>query len=196
MPNQALSNKKRPKNLSDGFLEAFRDLGSGVVKDVKQSVFGSSPSINQGEFGPSVNLYRQENDLENQYRRQWLRSEQVRREEQILFSRQQKETQTHVVQLQQEIKGLAKATGELARQVDISAMQVAADAPASIYHLNFFEQLKRLVAKLRTQINESAVWLAEFNKKSKKRTAYWGGVKKQGAKFLLSQDRYMATQAG
>jgi len=196
MANQSISNKKRPKILSDGFLEAFRDLGTGVAKDIKQSVFGNTPPPSMSEYGPSTNLYQNEANLENKYRQQWIRSEQIRRSEQVLYTRQQKETEQHVVQLQQEIKGLAKATGELARQVDISAMQVSADTPASTYHLNFFEHLKRLIRQLKTQINDSVVWLGEFNKKSKKRNAYWGGVKKSGSKFLLSQDRYVATQAG
>ena len=197
MANQPLANtKKRPKNLSDSFLEAFRGFGSSVTKDIKQSLLGGSPQPPAGEYPSSADLYRNEANLENKYRQQWLRSEQIRREEQVLFSRHQKETQNQVIQLQQEIRGLAKATGDLSRQVDISAMQVPAEPVASAYHLNFFEHLKRLIRQLKTQINESAVWLAEFNKKSKKRIAYWGGVKKQGSKFLLSQDRYMATQAG
>lgn len=197
MANQTFNNKKRGKGgLRDNFLEAFRDIGTGVVSDAKQAVFGGSSPSPSGEYSPSADLFRNEADLENKYRRQWLRSEQIRREEQILFSRQQTETQQHVTQLQQEIKGLAKATGELARQVDISAMQVSSETSISTYHLNFFEHLKRLIRQLKTQINESAMWLSEWNKKAKKKNAYWNGVKRSGSKYLLSQDRYMATQAG
>jgi hypothetical protein len=196
MANSSINNKKHLKGVRDNFLEAFRGIGGGVVSDAKQAILGGSNSTSGSEYTSSSDIYRSEADLENKYRQQWLRSEQIRRSEQVLYTRRQKETEQHVIQLQQEIKGLAKATGDLARQVDISAMQVSTDAPASIYHLNFFEHLKRFVRQLKTQINDSAVWLAEFNKKSKKRNAYWGGVKKQGAKFLLSQDRYVATQAG
>ena len=189
-----VSSKKRSRKLSDSFLEAFRDLGAGMAKDARQSLLGSNDSNSQPQ-NPQE-LYQKENSLENKYKQQWIRSENIRREEQTLFSREQKETQNQVMALRDEIQSLAKATGNLAKQVEISAVQTPENIQLGSYHINFFRHLKALIKSLRSQINESAMWLESWNKKSKKQNAYWGGVKKSGAKFLLSQDRYVATQAG
>jgi len=65
-----------------------------------------------------------------------------------------------------------------------------------VYHLNFFERPKQAIIIFRKKIEDSASWLALFNQRAKKRGYYWTQFKKSGTKFLLSQERYMATQAG
>lgn len=159
------------------------------------SPFSKPKSFGGSELGNnSETLFQKESDLEKRYQEQLQRSEQIRREEQILFTQKERQTQQQVKALQEEIKGLGKATGELAREAQIAAMQ---EAPlAGKYHVNFFERLLRMVAKLKSQVQESACWMAAWNQKAKKRNYYWRQFKKSGSKFMLSADRYSSTQAG
>lgn len=201
-------NKKNPSG--DSFLEAFRDLGSNTSSTIKDDLFKkgaqdifnslspfpnvpSSSESSKGDFEPSA----RESDLENRYRQQVSNLEVIHREEKVLFTREQRETQNQVSSLQQEIQKLAKSTAELAseaKQAEISAMQ---EAPlVGAYHVNFFTKLRKLIASLREQIHESSIWLNSWNKKAQKRNHYWNQFKKSGSKFLLSSDRYTATQAG
>jgi len=198
---------KRNNQNKDSFLEAFRDLGSDLAStatdnlvkpglgDIKNELFpftrpGSAPEPTI----PQINNFDREKAFEARYRSRLQRTEIVHREEKILFTRQQKETQRQVNMLQEEIKKMAKTTGDLAKEVEVASMQnipVAGD-----YHVNFLTRLRKLIASLRSQIQESSYWLASWNKKAQKRNFYWGQFKKSGSKFMLSADRYMATQAG
>jgi len=209
MKNLKLNNLKT-NNTKDSFLETFRDVGSSVVSTTKEDLLKKGAGDIFGGFSPfgrpqssgesdaySADLYQKETGLEKKYRSQWQRAEVIRKEERVLFTRQQKETQEQVRLLQEEIKNLAKATSELAseaKQAEIAAIQ---EAPTvGKYHLDFFGKLRKLIAALRSQIQESSYWLAAWNKKAKKKNYYWGQFKKSGSKFMLSADRYMSTQAG
>jgi len=201
-------NKNRKIN-TDSFLEAFRDLGSHSLNNFKENII-KSPGKNlvdaftgQGqanaETGESRNfspdLFDQEAELEKKYLRQahW-QAEIVRKEEQVVYSRQDREVKLQVQSLQNEIQQLVKDSGQLAQEVQVASLQMPAEAGK--YHLVFFEKLKNLIKALRGQIQESAQWLAEFNKKSKKRNFYWGQFKKKGTSFSLSMDRNVSTQTG
>ena len=189
--NKPANNKKRQAMKSDSFLEAFRDLGS----DFASSLTGN-PATGQSEAGPDhyESLYQRESDLEKKYRSQLRQVETIKREEKILFTRQEKEAQQQVKALQEEIKTLAKATADLAHEVEIAAQQ---ETPtAGKYHVTFFEKLLASIKVLRKQVQESSYWLASWNKKAQKRNYYWGQFKKSGSKFSLSADRYTSTQAG
>lgn len=210
MKNFKSGTQNKKNSSADSFLEAFRDLGSdtsNVVKDDllkkgAQDIFSSlspfpkAPSSTESSasgFVPS----EKESELEKRYRSQVSNLETIHREERVLFTREQRETQNQVSNLQEEIKKLAKSTAELAseaKEAEISAMQ---EAPlVGAYHVNFFIRLRKLIAGLREQIHESSLWLASWNKKAQKRNHYWNQFKKSGSKFLLSSDRYTATQAG
>ena len=93
-----------------------------------------------------------------------------------------------------ELKQIATSTKTLTKEVEVAAMQ--APVEAGVYHVNFFEKLRRALVELRKRVEESATWLAAFNQKSKKRNYYWAQFKKSGTKYTLSADRYMATQVG
>ena len=201
------NSKRLPHN--DSFLEAFRDLGNDFTatasknlkagaKDIKDSLFPfPKPDDDDDEKYPGNLFSSREAELEKKFRSQTRQVEIIHKEEQILFTREQRETQQQVKSLQAEIQKLAKATADLAseaRQAEVTTMQ---ELPVvGTYHLNFFEQLRKAIAALRSQIQESSYWLSSWNKKAQKKNYYWGQFKKSGSKFLLSSDRYMATQAG
>ena len=195
---------------SDSFLEAFRDLGNNAVdtfkndvvrktaKDIGGTFMGSnvsSPSISGSEFNDFPDIYQKESELEKKYQRQarW-QAEIAKKEEHVLFSRTDRETKLHVQALQQEIHQLAKATNELAKEAEIASFQIPSEA--GTYHISFFEKLRNLIKSLRSKIQESSMWLAEWNKKAKKKNFYWGQFKKSGTNFMLSGDRQVATQTG
>ncbi|MCL5090979.1 MAG: DUF5660 domain-containing protein [Patescibacteria group bacterium] len=197
---------KKFNSNNDSFLEAFRDIGGDFANTAKndllkkgtQDIFDSlSPfSKAKGEenkpFPPFPGA--RENEWERKYHSMTRRTEVVHREERVLFTRQQKETQQQVKALQQEIVSLAKATDDLAREVETAAIQ---ETPVvGSYHVSFFERLRTLLKRLRAEIQESSFWLSAWNKKSQKKNHYWNQFKKSGSKFLLSSDRYMSTQAG
>ena len=82
----------------------------------------------------------------------------------------------------------------MSKEVEIAAMQ--APVEPGVYHLNFLEKLRETIIFLSKSIKESFNWLAVCNSRAKKRSHYWSQVKKSGTKYMLSQERYMATQAG
>lgn len=206
MKNSKLSNAKR--NPKDSFLEAFRDIGSDTISSFKDDLFKDGAKDIFNSFSPfgqnssdqkpnSFDPYAKESGLEKRYQTNVSRLEVVKREEKVLFTREQRETQQQVVSLQQEIQKLAKSVAQLGSEVkeaEITAMQ---EAPVvGTYHINFFTRLRKKIADITSEIKDSSFWLDSWNKKAQKKNYYWGQFKKSGSKFMLSSDRYVATQAG
>jgi len=196
---------------SDSFLEAFRDLGKAVVDGAKNDLIkktgdnivssftpGPKPISGSLESGQSVNfsdIFSKEEELKEKYRKQarW-QAEIARKQEQIVYARQDRETQLQVQALQHEIQQLVKVSGELSKEVETAAFNLPPEAGR--YHINFFERLRNLIKALKSKIQESSYWLAEWNKKAQKRNYYWRQAKKQESSFLLHHDRQVATQTG
>lgn len=190
--------KKEKRYSPDNFLEVFKDLGSNVVNSFKNDIINkpSSMSFSSPDADSFSNdLLQKESELEAKYKKQirW-QAEIIRKEEKILYSRKDNEIKLQVRALQDEIQQLARATNQLSNEVEVAALQVTPEA--GTYHLNFFERLRNLIRALKSKIQESAFWLAEWNKKAKKRNYYWAQVRKSGSKFMLSGDRQVATQTG
>lgn len=199
---------QNPKN--DFFIESLRGIGNSAVNSTKNdllkpgvkdifdsfSPFSFPTNTNQRPSqGENPNL---EADFwEKKYRQQAKQNEQlkvVKREETIVFTREQRETQSQVKGLQEEIQKMAQATGELAHEVQVATMQQ--EVKPGVYQLNFLQRLYLLIKKMRSEIQESSYWLASWNKKTQKKNGYWGKFKKSGSSFSLHHDRAVATQAG
>ncbi|HUV42326.1 MAG TPA: DUF5660 family protein [Patescibacteria group bacterium] len=196
--------KNRKPVLRDNFIENLRDFGSGFGHSIAQDVIEGLPStaldqISQrkrsGTLQPNetLNLKRtqEQERIPYQYRRELNR---IRQEERFVFKQSEQKTQLQIKAIQEELKRLALSTKELSKEVEIAATLEPVEP--GIYHLNFLERLKRAIELFREKIEESANWLNLFNQRTKKRNYYWGQVRKSGTKFMLSQERYMATQAG
>ena len=206
--NNSKSNvpKKKFDPRDNSFLESLRSIGSGTVSSAKNdlvkpgvrdifdsfSPFKSTPSGDSREFPKDP--FANERFWEEKYKKLQRQHEVVGREEKVIFTRQERETQTQVKNLQDEIRKLATSTGELAREVQVATMQE--EVNPGTYHLNFLQRLSLVIKNLRTQVQESSSWLACFNKKSKKKNGYWNQFKKSGSSFSLHHDRSVATQAG
>lgn len=197
------SKKKRPVS-SDNFLEKLRELGEGLGDSVAQDVIEGIPSTaadqifgrkKSGTLKPNEALSLDEIKEREQFRRQLNREFfQVRQEERLVFKQEEQRTQLQIKAIQEELKKLVESTKDLVKEVEIASKLEPVEP--GVYHLNFFERLKQLIVTFRKKIEDSASWLSLFNQRAKKKGYYWTQFKKSGTKFLLSQERYMATQAG
>ena len=200
-----VNNGKQSKAVNtDSFLEALRDLGSDfgssisndLVQKGSRDIYENFFPFKKSDKGESQNYFQnpQERGENVFYQRKIRQAEIVHKQEVLLFSNEQKETQKQVAALQDEIRQLAKATGDLAREANQAAIN---DVPvAGKYHQNFFEILLKVIKNLRSQIQESSFWLSSWNKKAQKKNFFWSKAKKSGTSFLLHHDRAVATQTG
>lgn len=200
--------KKQVKNkrpiVADNFIEKLRELGSGMGDSLTQDIVEGLPStaIDQltgrkksGTLKPNETLSLEKSQEQERRKRQLNRELfRVHQEERLVFKQTEQKTQLQIQAIREELKKLAESTKELVKEVEIAAK--AAPVEPGVYHLNFLERLKQTIILFRKRIEESASWLALFNQRKKKRGYYWNQFKKSGTKFMLSQERYMATQAG
>jgi hypothetical protein len=202
--------KKFPKKTPTNFIEALKDLGSSVVNATRQESTGVGKGIlehlggldsfhSQGELQPNQpidfdTLQKKEKELRLKEIRVQEEVVSLRKQEKILYSRQEKEIQLQIKAIQEELKKLARSTEGLAKEVKVATIQAPVDP--GTYHISFFARLKSFIFEFRKRIQDSQTWLSTLNQKSQKRCHYWFAVKKSGTKFMLSQERYMATQAG
>lgn len=203
-PKSSFRTIRRKALSSDSFLEALRDLGGGVADSLVHDVAGgiAQEGVNQltgqskGELKPNqpVNLEELKKTQEKQtfsIQQEYLN---IRQQEKLVFSQTEQEIKLQIKVVLEELKKLSRSTENLAKEVKVASEQAPVDP--GIYHLSFFEKLRQTLILLKKQIDESATWLAAFNQKTKRRNYYWAQVRKSGTKFMLSQERYMATQAG
>lgn len=195
--------KKRPV-LSDNFLEKLRELGEDLGDSVAQDVIEGIPSTaadqifdrkKSGTLRPNEALSLDEIKEREQFRRPLSREFfRVRQEERLVFKQEEQKTRLQIKAIQEELKKLAESTKDLAKEVEIASKLEPVEP--GVYHLNFFERLKQAIIIFRKNIEDSASWLALFNQRAKRRSYYWSQVRKSGTKFMLSAERYTATQAG
>lgn len=204
--------KKQQNYKSDTFFEAFRDLGElgqqtartlkndllkGTVADAWNDMLHGESSRKSGELRPYQplefpdELSRHELEARNRERHQLI---QLRRKEQLVYSRKREEIERQIKAIQEELKKILGETSELAQEFEVAVEQVIVEP--GVYHLNFFDKLRQLLILLRKKISDSKTWMHTTNVRSKQRSFYWGQVVQSGTKFLLSQERYMSTQAG
>lgn len=192
---------KRLRN--DGLIEALRGLGTGTAKSVTNDLLtplpddlfrqtGLRPQRNFDKPAPAEMSYFEEK--EEFWRKRLGRSDAVRHEEKLVFVAKERETKVQIGTLLEEVKKLATAVQKVEKEVEITAFQ--APVEPGVYHVSFFQKIISFLRSLTQKIEDSAHWMAAFNSKAKKRSYYWGQVQKSGTKFMLSQERYMATQVG
>jgi len=143
----------------------------------------------------SLEILRDSLTEKQEFERKYIRSEAIRKQELLIFSNSKKETATQVTKLQEELKKLSVSVVHLNQEVQMAAIQTTI-IETGTYHLTFFEKLISFVKLLTKQVEDSSNWLSMHLARGKKKSHYWGQVKKSGSKYLLSADRYMSTQAG
>ncbi|HKZ34580.1 MAG TPA: DUF5660 family protein [Patescibacteria group bacterium] len=201
--------KKQQNFQSDNFFEAFRDLGNQAVKTgrdaaagiagdmARQVLPGSGIGSMSGELKPNQPLsFEQEFQRreEEARRKEFAHLEYARRQEMLVFSRKQEEIKTQIEAIQEELKKLVGEAVGLAQEVEMAVEQSIVDP--GVYHLNFFDKLRQTLILLRKKVADSHTWMHTVNSRSKQRSFFWAQVGQSGTKFMLSQERYMSTQAG
>ncbi len=209
MPQTNSAKPRPPKKQSvgnDSFLESLRSIGSNTLSSTKsdllrpgiKDIFDSLSPFPNPQNNQQIDQREKSSSEDNFWKegryQQKKQLEIVKREERVVFTRQERETQAQVQNLQAEIKKLAVTTGELAKEVQVATMQE--EINPGTYHLNFLQRLLLIVKSLNVQVRESSLWLASWNKKSQKKKGYWDQLKKSGSSFSLHHDRAVATQAG
>lgn len=193
------------------FLESLKDLGGGVTKSARKDMVGgvfeeaveqltgqkqALPS--QGTLQPEkpLNLEKYMAEKEKKIQEEERRVFERRQfQEKTLYSAEQQRTALEIKAIQEELNKLAGEVAGLDQEIKTAAMEAVVEP--GVYHLNFLQRLRKLIVLLKQRVSESKTWLAEWNAYCKqKRNFYWVQVKKSGTKFMLSSERYMATQAG
>ena len=189
--------KKSNKHYRDSFLEALRDLGASPLSDFQNENPSPQPQphrsgvLKPGEIASIGNSGQKE----NRYRQLFFQEKSLRQEERSLKRRDDHEIKLKIEQLRTELVKFSEKNLQLEEQLKIAIIKTETPEIGK-YHVSFLEQLINFVAILRSQAESAASWLAVFNQRNKKKSYYWGHVKKSGSKFFLSADRYPATQAG
>lgn len=168
-----------------------RDVVGGVGRDFVQSLTGASnpksSEINQME--------ESEKSPEERIREEVLRLERHREITSTkLFDRKEEEAKAKIEVIQEELKMLAAELLGMDKQLEKAIKEEVANP--GVYHVTFFEKLRRLIINLRKQVVESSAWLDTSNQRKAAKGGYWSNVSKSGSKYLMSQERTMATQAG
>lgn len=198
-------NPKQKQIRNDTLLEVLRDLGSGTGKSFSQDFLSKIPEdiLDQtsirpkrlsGTLSPNESITIPEKPKVEDLERRLRRVEAIRRQEKLVFSAEKQKETLKVKALQQEVDKLAKATANLSREVKTATTQ--APVEPGTYHLTFYEKLLSFIQSLTKKIEDAAIWVSVFNTRAKKRSYYWTQVGRSGAKYMLSQERYMSTQAG
>lgn len=195
----------KQKAVNDSLLEALREIGGGTAKSLTEDFFGQMPEdiFAQGGLRPKTTPNSSESHSRSNFeeleeirrlRSQLRQSETIRQEEKVVFSYKEQETKVQVTALQQEIQKLAHSTQGLTQEIKVAAMQTTVET--GTYHISFFGKLISFIKSLTQKIDDASLWVATFNSRSKKQPHYWAQTQKSGSKYLLSQERYMSTQAG
>ncbi len=201
MINKGQTNK--PKTIrNDGFPETLRNLGAGVVQSTKDDLFSPLPEDILNQIGmrnrgktdmPSFSELDLLSEKEN-WQQKARRAEFQRREEKMLFSARERETKARIETLITEVKKLSGAVQTLEKAVAVTAFE--APVNPGVYHVNFFEKLISFLHSLTMRVENATNWIATAGQKKRKHNYYWGQVKKSGTSFMLSSERYVATQVG
>ncbi len=203
----ATGTKKKSGPQYKNFIEAFKDIGKSTVKSFTKDVVGGTAknavdTLTKGgnstdsqspqeDFNFQDYLQSQEKQIRNQER---ARFEAIRREEKVIFSREQQQVKIQIETLQTQIKDMAREQAGLMEEIDKASFQAVVNP--GVYHQNFFERLSYLIKIAKKKIADSRSWLSLHNHRANKRSHYWNQVKKSGTSFMLSNERTAATQTG
>lgn len=132
------------------------------------------------------------------WQRAFSREKQIRRELEEIYNARERELKLQVEALKEEIRQINLSGEKVEKEIVIAAEEVPPQP--SQYHFNFLLHLKSLILrirKLRRRMEESAEWLAAWNRRAKKKGFFWRtfASKKGGAKFLLSSEHYLTRSA-
>ncbi len=184
------------------FIEALKSIGGQAVKSATHDVLGGVghdfiQDLTGGRSYSETNNPSNELPLspEEQINREVERLARHREiNETRVFDRKAEEAKAKIQAIQEELKFLAQ---ELAG-MDIGLKKAIEEEVVNpgTYHVSFLEKLRRFLIDIRKRVADSANWLEMSAQRKMAQKGFWGNVQKSGTKFMLSQERTVATQSG
>ncbi len=205
--------KKKPVTIVENPIEQLKDVGTGVVREVKELPKGIfDTALEQIGLKPQKQALSGEIDLASGVHKTTEKIDQkevsldsklrqlhaVQSQEKEVYSAKQKALEQQIgkimQELQLEVKKLEQQTSELTGEVKAVTVETIPAKPGA-YHLNYFEFVISMLRDLRKRVNESRMWLKLWaNRKQQK--GYWAMFKKHGTNFAMSEERAIASANG
>ena len=188
--------KKQPPQRSDNVIESLRNVGSDVGKtltkdgaatiatDALTSLLGARPRSGELRQNEAVQVQPEARPVPR-HRPETLRPAAMKREE-IGLKEQIEAVRAELKALSASLKGLHQEVQKAVEDVPVNP---------GVYHVTFYERLRSVLILLKTQVDDSRMWLSAWTSRKKKQ-GYWAQYKKKGTKFGLSSERTPATQSG
>jgi hypothetical protein len=180
------------------FIEALKSIGGQTASSFTKDVIGGvSKDFVQDLTGSRIDQNNPERnqDIEAQIRQENLAIQRHREvNETKIFDRKEVEVKAKIEAIKEQLQLLIQELAGMDRSLE-KAIEEEIVNPGT-YHLNFFEKLRRILLDLRKRVVDSANWLETSSQRKAAQQGYWGNVKKSGTKYMLSQERTLATQAG
>lgn len=113
-----------------------------------------------------------------------------------LESQEKAELKKIIEQLQDEIKSMKAALGQLDKSTEILIETPVIEINA--YQLNFLSRLRLFISSLAANINQANLWLESFNQKKKKKNYFWSMAqnKKKGGQQYMFSNEHSAARSG
>lgn len=210
--NDTRRSAKAPAQRSDNFVESVRDMGSSVVKSLKNDVIkGTAQSIFDQLLGSTTNkqVPKTENPLDQSKLEQIIAEREAAayeagkqeaaphksplKESQVLFSFADEKMKQEINGVRQELAMLVKTMGQVQSQIENAIVQNVTEA--GVYHLNYFQNLKTWIRFMRKSLEDSSAWL-QMSSGRKGKGHYWNQVGKSGTKYSMSSERNVQMGAG
>ncbi len=148
----------------------------------------------QSEINRKTNLesLQKEKQLEEKRKQEFFESQKKRFNE--VYSQKKQQEQERIHEIQAQLKELSSSIKNLDKEVK-SAVETPVKE-AGQYQKNFLDHLRQIIELTKKNIENASTWLHIYNQRSIKKSYYWGQVKKQGTKYMLSSERQVATSIG
>ena len=182
--------KRDPKNKtisSKNTSEILKDFPDNHVTPKKSGTLFPGQSI---RFGSAETKPSQIN-----WNREFL-TKPLSQEQSLFVNQRLQETNVAIEELRQEIKNLIHSTDNLETEIIQTANQNIAEV--SQYQVNFLTRIKNLIINFRKNIDQSCLWLENFNRKKSRKNAFWSTVRNKkggGEQYLLSSEHSVSRSA-
>lgn len=179
-------NKKIVKKNNSEILKEFPDVSHSKPKTFGRLFPGQS-------FHPSQ---EQSSSKDINWNREFLVTQGIGREQSIFVNQHTQEINQAIKEILDEINKLKLSVDNLDHEVVQASEQNIPET--NEYQLHFLQRLKKLIIQFRQNINQSSVWVENFNQKKSRKNAFWGKVhnkKSGGEQYLLSNEHSVSRSA-
>ena len=214
--NQSQSSSKSSQKPSQvkpyNFLEALKDIGSGVKTQAKDATLGGlEEAINQVNRLPSdqkaeeppkpqapINYAEYLRVKESRIQQEGALAKRQQKTETLIFHQKQASAQKEIEAIKAALKEMVAEVGEMSTELyEAEKTVITTTVAGGTYHLNFFNRIRNLIKLAKKRISESKTWLQMFNARNQNKSFYWTQAKQgTNTRFTLSPERGPATRVG